>query len=78
MSWSTVSLPSGSRLFKVHNFTFMHKGANFHLEVDEFSDGNFTGYGEHATDKNLHIESVNGNSVKECLELLIRKIEGRG
>jgi hypothetical protein len=78
MDWKNVKIPAGSRLFKVHNFTFMHKGTNYVLEIDEFRDGSWSGHGEHSTDKASVIESVSGKSLQECLELLIAKVEGRG
>ena len=77
MAWNSVSVPQGSKIFRVHNFTFMFKGANYTLEIDEFPDGTFTGHGEHATDKNLQIESVTGQTLESCLQSLIGKIEGR-
>jgi hypothetical protein len=51
----------------------MIKGVTYHLEVDEFADGTFIGHGEHSTDKNSLLESVNGKSVQECLDALIKK-----
>ena len=77
MEWKKTKVPPGCRLFKSHNFTFMNKGVSFHLEVDEYNDGSYTGHGEHSTDKNLVIESVNGTSLEACLEALINKIEKR-
>jgi hypothetical protein len=74
-SWKKVKVPSGCKLFKVHNFTFMVSGVIYLLEVDEFMDGSFTGHGEHSTDKSNVIESVNGKSLEDCLELLINKIK---
>jgi hypothetical protein len=41
--WRKVKLPAGSKLFRVHNFTFMAKGNTYVLEVDEFADGSFSG-----------------------------------
>jgi hypothetical protein len=75
--WRNVKVPSGSKLFRVHNFNFMHKGTNFVLEIDEFSDGSYSGHGEHATDKSSVVESVSGSSLEDCLEKLIKKIESR-
>jgi hypothetical protein len=72
-----LKLPVGSKLFKVHNFTFMHKGITFVFEIDEFADGSFTGHGEHSTDKSSVIESVSGHSMQECLEKLVKKVESR-
>ena len=46
MSWKTVKVPSGAKLFQVHNFTYMTKGVTYHLEIDEFQDGACTGHGE--------------------------------
>lgn len=73
--WKNVKLPVGCKLFKVHHFTFMLSGTIYHFEIDEFSDGTFTGHGEHSTDKSSVIESVNGNSLEECLNALISRIE---
>lgn len=77
MNWKTVKVHSGGKLFKVHNFSYMIKGATFHLEVDEFHDGSCTGHGEHSTDKNSFVESVNGKTVEECLNSLIERIGSR-
>ncbi len=77
MSWKSASLPSGSKLFKVHNFNFLYQGTNFHIEIDEYSDGTFTGHGENATDQSYVIESVSGKTLEECLSALLKKIEGR-
>lgn len=71
MNWKKVALPEGAKLFKVHHFTYMFKGVNFHLEVDEFMDGTFTGHGEHSTDKSSVLASVSGRSAEECLNALI-------
>ena len=74
--WKQANTGSG-KLFKVHNYTFMHKGTTYHIEIDEFADGTYTGHGEHSTDKSSVLESVSGSSIKECLESLIQKIESR-
>lgn len=71
MNWKKVSIPDGAKLFKVHNFTFMLKGSTYHLEVDEFHDGTFTGHGEHSTDKSSVLASVTGKSVEDCVAALI-------
>lgn len=78
MDWKTTKIPSGAKLFKVNHFTFMHKGVNYQLEVDEYADGACSGHGEHSTDKNFFIESVSGKSVSKCLDELIQKIVSRG
>lgn len=77
MDWKSLKLPKGSRLFKQHNFTFMHKGGNYLIEVDEFQDGTFSGHGENSTDANFVIESVSGSSVENCVESIINKIDQR-
>lgn len=77
MDWKTVKVPQGGRLFKIHNFTFMYKGVNYLLEVDEYADGTCSGHGEHSTDKNFIIESVAGKNVLQCLDELIQKIVAR-
>jgi len=77
MEWKAIKLPAGSKLFQVHNFNFLHNGVNYILEVDEYSDGSFTGHGEHATDKNYVIESVSGRTLKICLDALIKRIQDR-
>lgn len=73
--WKNIKVTSGCKLFKVHNFTYMDSGTIYHLEIDEFADGSYTGHGEHSTDKSNIIESVNGSSVDECLAALIAKIK---
>lgn len=75
MEWKNVKVPDGAKLFKVHNFTYMIKGVTWHFEIDEFADGSFIGHGEHSTDKNSLLESVNGKSVQECLDALVRKVK---
>ncbi len=77
MEWKNIKIPSGAKLFKAHTFTFMMKGNTYHLEVDEFSDGSFTGHGEHSSDRNSFVESVSGRSVNECLSALIERIQSR-
>jgi len=77
MDWKQTQIPAGGKLFKVHNFNFLFKGVNFHLEVDEFSDGSFTAHGEQANDKSNVIESVNGKSIDDCLSSILKKIQGR-
>ncbi len=77
MDWKKVKTPSGSKLFLVHNFTFMHSGTTYTLEIDEFADGICTGHGEQANDKAQIISSISGKSVGECLEGLIQKIQSR-
>lgn len=77
MDWKAVKLPAGTKMFQVHNFTFVLKSNNYLLEVDEYSDGMFAGYGEHSTDKNFYIQSVSGKSVADCLNSLIEKITSR-
>jgi hypothetical protein len=77
MSWKNISVVGGAKLFKVHSFTYMAKGTTYMLEIDEFSDGTFSGHGEHSQDKSSVIESVSGNAIEECLSSLIKKIESR-
>ena len=77
MDWKKIALPSGAKLFKMHHFTFVHKGSNYSLEIDEYLDGLYAGYGEHTTDKNFYVESVSGKTFNECLDSLVKKIVGR-
>lgn len=77
MEWKNVKVPAGSKLFKSHNFTFMTKGHSWQLEVDEYSDGTFSGHGEHSTDRNSFVESVSGKSLNDCLAALIERIQNR-
>ncbi|MBF0440763.1 MAG: hypothetical protein HQK54_02550 [Oligoflexales bacterium] len=77
MDWKTAKVPQGSKLFKQHNFIYMHKGVTYTLEIDEYHDNSFAGHGENSTDKNFIIESVSGKSVVDCLNGLIQKITGR-
>lgn len=72
MDWKKLNIPDGAKLFKVHNFTYMLKGTTFHLEVDEFADGTFSGHGEHSTDKNTVLASVSGKTLEECVASLIK------
>lgn len=75
MDFKKVVIPEGGKLFKIHNFTFMFKGTNYNLEIDEYNDGTCTGHGEHSTDKSSVLESVSGKSIEECLNALIKKIK---
>lgn len=75
MELKKMKLPEGGRLCRVHNFMYMYKGATWHLEVDEFTDGSCTGHGEHSTDKNSVLESVSSRSVEECLSALVARIK---
>jgi hypothetical protein len=77
MSWKDIKVHSGGKLFQVHNFTYMVKGATYLLEIDEFSDGSCTGHGEHSSDRNSFVESVSGKSVEDCLANLISRIGQR-
>lgn len=77
MDWKHISLPHGSKLIKLHNFTFMLGGHSYIIEIDEFNDGSYAAHGEHSTDKNFVIESVSGSSLEGCLEAIIKKIEER-
>jgi len=77
MDWKSLELPEGARLNKVHHFTFMLKGQMYQLEIDEMNDGSFAGHGEHSSDKNFVLASVNGSSMAKCLEQLVKDIKGR-
>lgn len=77
MSWNSIPLPSGSKLFRVHTFNFLHLGVNFLIEIDEFGDGKFSGHAEHANDSSYVIESVSAASLEKCVETIVKKIEVR-
>jgi hypothetical protein len=77
MNWKNVNIPDGSKLFRIHNFTFMHQGGNYVFEISEMGEGHWIGHGEHATDKNSVIPSVNGPTLEDCLNQLIDKVTGR-
>lgn len=77
MSWKDIALPAGTKLYKSHKFNFMSKGATYHIEVDEFTDGSYSGHGEHSTDSSTVVASVSGASVVECLEALVKNIESK-
>jgi hypothetical protein len=77
MDWKSIKVPAGGKLFKIHNFNYIHKGTNFALEVDEYMDGTFTGHGEQASDQNYFIESVSGKDLGDCLGQLISRIQDR-
>jgi hypothetical protein len=55
----------------------MIKGVTYQFEIDEFSDGSFTGHGEHSTDRNGFVESVSGKSVDDCLNNLVARVGQR-
>ena len=75
MDWKKVKFPDGAKIFQVHNFTVMYKGTTYHLEVDEYSDGTFSGHGEHSTDKSTILASVSGRSAEECVSSLLASIK---
>lgn len=77
MNWKAIKVHSGAKLFKVHNFTYMVKGSTYHLEIDEYQDGSFTGHGEHSTDKNSFVESVTAKTIEDCMEQLLQRIGAR-
>ncbi len=72
MNWKKLAMPDGAKIFKVHNFTYMSKGTTYHFEVDEYADGNFSGHGEHSTDKNTVLESVSGKTLEDCVNALVK------
>jgi len=78
MNWKTIKIPEGSKLFRIHKFTYMHQGVNYLLEINEMGEGKWIGHGEHSTDQNSVIPSVNGASLEDCLNQLISKIDSRG
>ena len=40
MEWQGVNIPEGSKLYRIHKFTYMHGGVNYILEINE-SDGSW-------------------------------------
>ncbi len=77
MNWKNIEVPKGSKLFKLHRFTYIHKGVHYAIEVDEYADGVSTAHGEHATDRNYVLESVSANTTDECLQQMLKNIEMR-
>ena len=77
MDWKTLKIPEGSKLFQIHRFNLIHQGVNYVLEINEHGSTNWVGHGEQATDQNIVIQSVNGNSLEECLNKLIDRIHKR-
>lgn len=77
MNWKAIQIPEGSKLFRIHKFTYMHQGVNYLIEVNEMGEGSWIGHGEHSTDQNSVIPSVNGSSLEDCVDQLLRKIESR-
>ena len=78
MDWKAIQIPDGSKLFRIHKFTYMHQGVNYLFELNEMGDGKWIGHGEHATDQNSMIPSVNGSSLEECINQLILNVKNRG
>lgn len=76
MNWNSIKVPEGSKLYRIHKFTYMHGGINYLLEINE-ENGAWIGHGEHATDKNSVVPSVNGSSVEDCVNQLIANISSR-
>ncbi|MGE0174109.1 MAG: hypothetical protein AB7T49_15030 [Oligoflexales bacterium] len=77
MDWKNVKVPAGGKLMQVRNFTYMHKGATYLIEVDEYVTGNCSAHAEHSVDKNFVIETVSGKTIPECLNLILEKIHTR-
>ena len=77
MSWKSMKLPVGCKLFHAHSFTVDHGGKIYSIEVDEYADGSFMGHGEQANDSSSVLNSVSGASIEECLNKLILSIESK-
>lgn len=78
MDWKSVQIPSGCKVFRVQTFMVMISGKTFSLEIDEYSDGSFTGHGEQTNDDSTVLASVTAKSAEECLNQLISSIKDRG
>lgn len=75
MSWKDLKVATGSQLFRLHNFLYLHQGKTYELEVNEYSDGRFVGHGEIANDPQSQLASVNGSNVDECVAKLVEAVE---
>jgi len=75
MDWGKIKVPGGNRLLKVHSFMYMVEGITYTLAVDEYSDGKFTGHGEHASDESQQLSSVVGKSIEECVQALVDGVQ---
>lgn len=75
MEWKSVNVPQGSRLFRNHRFSYMSRGANYSIEIDEQVDGNCSGHAELSNDSSGSIPSVSGKDIKDCLQAVIKKIQ---
>lgn len=77
MEWSKVKLPDGCKLFRVHHFTYIFKGTTYLLEINEFSNGVFSGHGQKSIDESSVVDSVSASSLEECLQKMADKISGQ-
>lgn len=78
MNWKSVEIPANYKVFRAHTFMIMNSGKTFTIEVDEYSDGTFTGHGEQTNDDSTVLASVTGTSVEDCLNQLIASVKSRG
>lgn len=78
MDWNAMKIPDGSKLFRIHRFTFLHQGVNYLLEINELGKAMWIGHGEHATDQSSVIPTVNGSTLEETLNKLISQVVKRG
>ena len=74
MDWEKIKVPGGNRLIKAHSFMYMVEGTTYKIGIDEYSDGKFTGHGEHSSDESQQLSSVVGGTIEECLQSLIDSI----
>lgn len=71
MDWSKVKIPAGSQLFRSHTFMYMIKGRSYEIEISEYFDGKFVGYGQLSNDDSQLLKPYTGSSLLTCLQGLI-------
>jgi hypothetical protein len=71
MDWSKVKIPAGAQLFRSHNFMYMIKGRSYELEISEYLDGKFVGYGQLSNDDSQLLKPFTRTSLQACLQSLI-------
>ncbi|MFK7873373.1 MAG: hypothetical protein AB8C84_09425 [Oligoflexales bacterium] len=72
MDWSQIKLPSG-KLMKVHTFLYLSKGVTWKLEVNEYSNTQYAGFGEHNSDESQQLPSVSAESLEGCVQKLLNE-----
>ncbi len=77
MDWKKLSVTPEGHLFRNHSFTYLYDGATYRIEVSEYSNGRYSGFGEDSIDKSSTLPPVNAQSLEECLNGVVTAIQKR-